>query len=941
MPDFPLPADESARLTVLRELGLLDTPREPAYDALAAAAAAATGCAIGSFSLIDSTRQWFKAAHGIALREVPRENSFCAHAILGDEPMVVADTRADSRFRSNPYVVADDGIRFYAGVPLALDGRKLGTLAVMDAAPRTLAESQRQALIGLAGIGVELLRSRRRLRALHDERTRLHDLARASGDWMWELDAELRYRWISGLFEPITGIPPSALLGQAVTDTPLLDAQGQALQPLRGIVEVLRRGQAFSRLVTAKQTPRGRLLVSRSAVPIVDEDGQLRGWRGTARDVTVQIEAQTSSARHDELLRKLSSQIPGMIFQFVREADGRIGFPYVSRGVETVFGVPADAVMANPAHAFQIVHDDDRERVLGGIARSAATLALWQDIYRVTLSDGRTRWIETRASPERLADGGTLWHAFSADVTERQLTQQALREVEARWEMAARATGLGLAELHLASGRLDFDERACHNHGLPFPSPHFTLADWVAAMHPEDREHAAASVRHAIQTCGALNDRARVCRPDGSVRTLEFVGQTLVDAKGAPTGILATCRDVTEHAENERLRQDRDSAEQANRAKSEFLSRMSHELRTPLNGILGFAQLMALDRQAPLAPDQQRRLDSVVKAGAHLLDLINDVLDLARIEHGSHTLAIEPVDAAAVLSRCLALIAPLADQTGVRLPQACTHPCWVRAERRALEQVLMNLLSNAIKYNRRGGAVHVQIEPQGERVRIAVRDEGPGLNAQQQARLFQHFERLGAEASNVPGSGLGLVISRELARGMGAELQVHSVPGEGSIFSVVLAGSEPPIAQPQVAAPQAIDTAALSTAPRTVLYIEDEPLNALLMQEVFRLRPAWSLHVAGTGQQGLDRCAELLPDAVLVDMNLPDMNGAEVVRRLRMEPRTRALRCIALSADVMAEQIDAALAAGFDDYWTKPIDVAQVLSGLGRLLGAEAVTGRK
>ncbi|MFT3954065.1 MAG: PAS domain S-box protein [Piscinibacter sp.] len=936
MPDFPLPVDESSRLAVLRELGLLDTPREPAYDALAAAAAAITGCAIGSFSLIDSTRQWFKAAHGITLREVPRENSFCAHAILGDAPMVITDTRADSRFRANPYVVADDGIRFYAGVPLALDGRKLGTLAVMDAVPRRLDDAQQQALVGLAGIGVELLRSRRRLRALHDERTRLHDLARASGDWMWELDAELRYRWISGLFEPITGMPPEALLGQAIVDTPLLDVQGEPLQPLRGIVELLRRGQPFSRIVTAKQTPRGRLLVSRSALPIVDDDGRLRGWRGTARDVTAQIEAQTSSARHDELLRKLSSQIPGMIFQFVRHADGRIGFPYVSRGVETVFGVPADAVMANPAHAFQIVHADDRDRVLGGIARSAEQLSLWQDVYRVTLIDGRMRWIETRASPERLPDGGTLWHAFSADVTERQQTQQALREVEARWDMAARATGLGLAELHLASGRLDFDERACRNHGLPYPSPDFTLADWVAAMHPEDRERAAAAVRHAIATCGPLNDRARVCRPDGGVRTLEFVGQTLVDAKGAPTGILATCRDVTEQAENERLRQDKESAEQASRAKSEFLSRMSHELRTPLNGILGFAQLMALDRQAPLAPDQQRRLDSVVQAGAHLLDLINDVLDLARIEHGPDSLTLEPVDAAAVLSRCLALIAPLAEQTGVQLPQLGLPPCWVRAERRALEQVLMNLLSNAIKYNRRDGAVHLRIEAQGERVRLAVRDEGAGLNTQQQARLFQHFERLGAEASNVPGSGLGLVISRELVRAMGGELQVHSVPGEGSTFTIVLSASDAAAGAEANAASPAAATASAWTAPRTVLYIEDEPLNALLMQEVFRLRPAWTLQVVDRGQPGLARAAELRPDAVLVDMNLPDMNGAEVVRRLRADERTHALRCVALSADVMAEQIEAALAAGFDDYWTKPIDVSQVLAGLDRLLGTEA-----
>ncbi|WP_341887777.1 PAS domain-containing protein [Variovorax sp. YR752] len=936
MPALPLPDDEAPRLAALRELGLLDTPREDAYDALAATAAAATGCAIGSFSLIDSARQWFKAAHGIALSEVPRENSFCAHTILGDDPMVVADTRADARFRDNPYVSADDGIRFYAGVPLALDGRKLGTLAVMDAAPRTLSDAQHTALLGLARVGVELLRSRRRLRALHEERARLHDLARASGDWMWELDAELRYRWISGQFEPVTGMPPEALLGRVAEDTPLLDAQGQPQQPAAGFLDLLRRGRPFSRAITAKHTPRGRLLVSRSALPIVDDDGRVRGWRGTARDVTVQVDAQTSAARHDELLRKLSSQIPGMLFQFVRHPDGRGEFPFISRGVESVFGVPAERVMANPDHAFEIVHPEDRERVLGGIVRSAAQLSLWQDQYRVTLADGRVRWLETRASPERLPDGSTLWHAFSADVTERQQTELALRRVEARWEMAARTTGLGLAELDLASGRLDFDERACRNHGLPWPLSRFTLEDWLASMLPEDRDHAAAAVRHAVETRGPLNSRARVRQPDGSVRMLEFVGQTRIDAQGAPTGILATCRDVTEQAQTERLRQDKESAERASRAKSEFLSRMSHELRTPLNGILGFAQLMALDRRAPLAPDQQRRLDSVVQAGRHLLDLINDVLDLARIEHQHAALTLGPVDAAAVLSRCLALIAPLAEQADVRLPSPCGAEHWVHADRRALEQVLMNLLSNAIKYNRRGGAVHVGIEPHAGRVRIAVRDEGAGLTAPQRARLFQHFERLGAEASGVPGSGLGLVISRELAQAMGADILVQSVPGEGSTFSLELPADTVP-ARPQTAAPDAPDgppdLGAASATPRTVLYIEDEPLNALLMREVFRLRPSWSLHVAGTGHEGLTRAVELRPDAVLIDMNLPDMNGAEVVRRLRADAATRPLRCIALSADVMAEQIEAALAAGFDDYWTKPIDVRLVIAGLDRAFG--------
>ncbi len=930
----PLPANEPQRIAALQELGVLDTAPEEGYDALAAAAALACDCPIGSVSLIDSTRQWLKAAHGLALSELPRENSFCAHAILGPSLFVITDTLVDARFRDNPFATAPDGIRFYAGMPLHLDGATLGTLAVMDRRPRELGPAQRQALIGLARVAVELLRSRRRVRALHEERTRLHDLARASGDWMWELDAQLRYRWISGQFEPVTGIPPEALLGREIEDAALLDAAGVPLAGGGRLLGLLQQRLPFSRVVTAKPTPRGRLLVSRSALPVVNEAGQFRGWRGTARDVTAQIDAQTSASQHDERLRKLSSQIPGLIFQYIRHPDGRGEFPFVSRGVEAVFGVSADEVAREPSHAFEIVHPQDRERVFAGIERSAAELTLWQAEYRVVRRDGQQRWLETRASPERLPEGATLWHAFSADVTDRKQTEAALRLGEARWEMAAQATGMGLAELDLATGRLQFDERACRNHGLPWPSPDFVLADWVQSMHPDDREHAAASVRQAVQTLGPLNDRARVIHPDGGQRVLEFVGQTLVDAAGAATGILATCRDVTEQAEHERLRQDKESAEQANRAKSEFLSRMSHELRTPLNGILGFAQLMSLDRSAPLSPDQQHRLDNMVHAGRHLLDLINDVLELARVEHQHGTLQPEAVDAMAAMARCLSMISPLAEQMGVQLPAAPAGSCGVRADRRALEQVLMNLLSNAIKYNRRGGRVTVRIDAADGSVRLAVSDEGAGLSPAHQARLFQHFERLGAETSGVPGSGLGLVISRELAHSMGGELQVHSRSGAGSTFTLVLPACAAPTqdAPPPATAGGTVSAARAGGAPRVVLYIEDEPLNVLLMQEVFRLRGAWQLRVAGTGRDGLAMAAALQPDAVLIDIHLPDMGGIEIVRALRGSAQTRQLRCIALSADALAEQIDGARAAGFDDYWTKPIDVPQVLAGLDRVL---------
>ena len=643
---------------------------------------------------------------------------------------------------------------------------------------------------------------------LRAERERMSDFARASGDWMWETDADLRFTWLSDSFTTATGLAPEDMIGRCLADSPLLDAEGR--EDAGPGYRALQQQQApFSRAVSPLQTPGGTLKVSHSAVPLFDSQHRFAGFRGTARDVTAQLDAE-----------------------------------YI---------VHAQALL--------------------------------------------------------------------------------LRRSDERWEMAATATGIGIAEVDLASGAMRLDERACVNHGLVFPAVGYTLVDWLQSIHPDDREQARALLQAAIDRCGRLESRWRMRRPDGSECSLEIVAQATPGADGRASNIVGTCRDVTQQVAHEQLLRDKESAVRANRAKSQFLSRVSHELRTPLNGILGFAQLMALDRVLPLAPDQQRRLDSVHHAGRHLLGLINDVLDLARIEHEDFSLRLEPVDLSAALDVCLSLIAPLARESRVTLPAPPAAPCWVLADRRALEQVLMNLLSNAIKYNRIGGRVGVALGRADGSVQLAISDQGAGLTAEQQARLFQHFERLGAESGRVEGTGLGLVICQELAQAMGATLQVQSRSGAGSTFTVRLPAAAAPRADAAATAPpRELDTGAAARQ-RSVLYIEDERLNVVLMEEVFRTRPQWLLHIAEDGAEGLQLARQLRPDLLLIDMNLPDMNGLALIRALRSDPQTLPLRCIALSADAMSEQIDAALAAGFDEYWTKPIDVPKMLAELARRLG--------
>jgi PAS domain S-box-containing protein len=936
MPPAPSPADESRRLARLHATGILDTAPDPSFDALAQCAAELADCPIAVISLIDAQREWFKAVHGwddLPVREIPRAISICNHTLQHDGVFEVGDAAHDPRFAHNPFVTGAPHVRAYAGAPLIVDGAHLGALCVIDYRPHHFTEAQRASLLRLARVASELLQRQVDAPPAENERVRLLDFARASGDWMWETDADLRYTWVSSTFEAVTGLAPSEMRGRPLADSPLLDGLGQPLGGGRQLHALLERRQPITRVITDKSTPRGLLQVSRSAVPVYDEQGRFAGYRGTARDVSQHIEAERRTHAQGELLRKLSSQVPGVIFQLWLKPDGSTRYTYASDAARELFGAdpPRHDDGGDGDVVCRVMHPDDLPGYMPSLFAASHALRPWHREFRI-FRDGQVRWIETRAVPERHPEGGTLWHGFSADVTARKETELALRSSEERWSLAAEAAGIGLAEIELDSGRLHLDARACANHGLKFPQGEHLMADWLAAIHPEDRGMVQSRLQQALATGGTMEARYRLQRPDGSEARLELLARCTVGDGQRVTGLVGTCRDVTQQAVHEQLRNDKEAAERANRAKSEFLSRVSHELRTPLNGILGFAQLMAADRVHLLQPDQARRLDSVMRAGRHLLDLINDMLNLARIEQEDFTLQRSPVNLAATLQTCFTLIQPMADSAGVRLAAPPRRAHWALGDARAVEQVLLNLLSNAVKYNRPAGTVKVALSRGDQHIHVAVTDEGEGLSDDQQAHLFQPFNRLGAEQKHREGTGLGLVIARQLAASMGGELKVASSLGRGSTFTLALpAGSAPTGVRHRADTPDPVP-AEPTSAHRQVLYVEDEPLNVLLMQELFKARPQWALQIAIDGQAGLAAARAERPDLLLIDMNLPDMNGLELIRALRADPRTAALQCIALSADAMQAQIDAALAAGFDGYWTKPINVASILEGLGQAL---------
>jgi signal transduction histidine kinase/CheY-like chemotaxis protein len=384
----------------------------------------------------------------------------------------------------------------------------------------------------------------------------------------------------------------------------------------------------------------------------------------------------------------------------------------------------------------------------------------------------------------------------------------------------------------------------------------------------------------------------------------------------------------------EELQAARGAADAANRSKSEFLSRMSHELRTPLNAVLGFAQLLDLQ---PLGEEDREAVDQILKGGAHLLELINEVLDISRIETGELALSPEPVLVSGLLGEVSELVRPLAEQRAVQLVGDGQGGCavFVFADRQRLKQILLNLMSNAVKYNRAGGVVALSCgEPSPTRLRVSVTDTGPGIPAEQLDLLFVPFERLGAERGGVEGTGIGLTISQRLAEAMGGTIQVDSVVGRGSVFSVELPLAEGPIeryerlngAPPSTAAPLAP-----TQQRRKVLYIEDNLANLKLVERLVSQRPEIEIVPSMQGSLGVELARQHRPALILLDLHLPDVDGEEILHRLRVDPATASIPVVVISADATPGRVQRLLAGGAIDYLTKPFDVRRLLRLLNDL----------
>ena len=763
-------------------------------------------------------------------------------------------------------------------------------------------------MVGTIRDVTELASANRRLHATSKTLTRACELAQIGP---WHVDVHTLQLTLSDTAKGIYGLPES------YGPTPWLDFQGAGGEHQRRLMQqrkrLLETGEGYSELCSVQRSSDGATRWIKSvASPVFDGD-RLVAVEGSVQDVTALVEVQGKLHAH-ELTNRLLSNALEVSSQAVAITDehGLISWTnaaYLKRtGLSTID-----------------VLDQQIESTLQDIAPDGSvsfprlrdlTLSLREDAsprIRVRSREDETVWFDVEVrqiAGEQGAGDALVW--VLTDVTRDVEREAALQDTTRRFELATRNAQIGIWEVDLVHSRTHWSDAVFRMYDLTPCAVPLDMAQVIERIHPDDREAAVLSWRQALKSAQLWDSEFRVLTADGGSRWLKSSCVIERDASNRATRMIGNTVDTTASHEIESERSSRHVAEAHTQAKNVFLSRMSHELRTPLNAIIGYTQLLrqrlAADREA------DARLNRVETAGWHLLSLIDEVLDLSRIESGTIPLSLSPVGLEQALHDSLALVEPQASKARVTLDLWPTTE-WVLADAKRVKQIVVNLLSNATKYNRAGGHVWVDISRTESTVVIAVRDDGIGMTEDQLARLFNPFDRLGREQSGIEGTGIGLTICKTLAERMGGSLTARSTPEQGTVFELCLPAAEP-VAQP---APSRPVEAGVAATMRKVLCVEDNLVNALLLEEALHTTfPGWPVRRAATVAQAKDRILEERFDYVLLDLNLPDGQGVSLLDDSSIRDQLPADRVILLTADATDHATSLSSRYGLRGVLTKP-----------------------
>ncbi|GAA4017046.1 PAS domain-containing protein [Actimicrobium antarcticum] len=747
------------------------------------------------------------------------------------------------------------------------------------------------------------------------------------GTWEWNIGTG-KFFWSNGvapLLGQAPGLPEISIdnyldtvhpddlpalrtaLTACIDDDAPLDIEHRVVWPDRSVFWLLNRGNV-----------------------VRDADGKASNMVGVVQSINKRKLAEIALIETGQRLRQAQ--------MLARLGHWQITFPdhalYWSEEVYNILGQDAATFTPELTSYQNATHPDDRTLVSESIERSKETGRL-DVMYRIVRPDGTIRHVQQQARAERAADGRLLRLSGTVqDMTDYFIAKEQLRQSEERFVMAVEGAGDGIWDWLMPTGELLLSGHCESMLGYVKGELTISIDDWNAGVHPDEQALARQKLdAYLTGETASYSVEFRLRCKDGSFKWVLSRGTVVArDSENLPLRMIGILSDISEQkAVQADLVAARAGAELANLAKSEFLSSMSHELRTPMNAILGFAQL--LEHDSRLTDDQQEDVHEILKGGRHLLQLINEVLDLAKVESGTMSLSLESVTLADLVEQCRQLIRPLAQARQITVHCAAPSEAAVRADRTRLKQVLLNLLSNAVKYNHAGGQIRVGVQAAAnQRWRVTVADTGIGISAEHLASLFEPFNRLGAEYGTTEGTGIGLTITHRLVHMMGGALGVDSEVGVGSTFWIELPDEAMVTLEASSVSVPADKAHQVRT--RRVLCIDDNPANLRLLARLLGTRSDIDLMTAHTPTLGLDLARTHRPELIFLDINMPGMDGYQVLKVLLADDNLKTIPVIAVTANAMLHDIERGRTAGFADYITKPIDVTQFAGVVDNLLNS-------